>query len=374
MKKIFTVFALLFSLAPAFSIPGFVPYVKDISGEYVYYQDKTFKRESYIGFLTYDDSTYEVRYFAPRDLKKSVPEKEIKIFFTLNPKAENLELTGERIASLIGPDDTEIVNYMHDMIYELSSRRKKAGKIEPNKNAIDGVDFLHTGIRINEDFPQFGGDVTVIYDFLVPIFNIKLIESNSVAPQFFVVTAGKISSTADTSFDSFKGFPEKYSDKKHTLKLNKKAENKTYSLDGGKSIVLDANWNQSMENLWLLGEAALISIGTVPENSEIRSESSPAISPFILRQLLLSNSISYLDWKNIRIENYAKYIRNEFSETSRCSVMALVYQPATLNLTRNIRIITKKENGYDFFTMTAFEEIYRKNERYFGNIVKAYSD
>ena len=81
-----------------------------------------------------------------------------------------------------------------------------------------------------------------------------------------------------------------------------------------------------------------------------------------------------MDWKNIRIENYAKYIRNEFSETSRCSVMALVYQPATLNLTRNIRIITKKENGYDFFTMTAFEEIYRKNERYFGNIVKAYSD
>ena len=317
MKKIFPLFALLFSLAPAFSIPGFVPYVKDISGEYVYYQDKTFKRESYIGFLTYDDSTYEVRYFAPSDLKKSVPEKEIKIFFTLNPKAENLELTGERIASLIGPDDTEIVNYMHDMIYELSSRRKKAGKIEPNKNASDGVDFLHTGIRINEDFPQFGGDVTVIYDFLVPIFNIKLIESNAAAPQFFVVTAGKISSTADTSFDSFKGFPEKYSDKKHTLKLNKKAENKTYSIEGGKSIVLDANWNQSMENLWLLGEAALISIGTVPENSEIRSESSPAISPFILRQLLLSNSISYLDWKNIRIENYAKYIRNEFSETSR---------------------------------------------------------
>ena len=54
--------------------------------------------------------------------------------------------------------------------------------------------------------------------------------------------------------------------------------------------------------------------------------------------------------------------------------MALVYQPATLNLTRNIRIITKKENGYDFFTMTAFEEVYRKNERYFGNIVKGYSD
>ncbi len=374
MKNIFTVFALLFSFASAFAIPCFEPYVKDISGEYVYYQDKTFKRESYIGFLTYDESTYEVRYFAPGDSKKSIPEKEIRIFFTLNPKSENLELTGERIASLISQDDTEIVNYMHDMIYELSSRRKRAGKIEPGKTASGGVDFLHTGIRIDEDFPQFGGSVTVIYDFLVPIFNIKLIESNSAEPQLFVVTAGKISSTTDSAFDSFKGFPEKYSDKKHSLKLNKKAKPKTYSFEGGKSVVLDENWNQSMENLWLLGESALISIGTIPENSEIRGESSMAVPPFILRQLLLSNSISYSDWKNIRIENYEKYIRNEFSENFRCSVTALVYQPTTLNLTRNIKIITKKEKGYDFFTMTAFEEVYRKNERYFNNIVKAYSD
>lgn len=375
MKKLFITLAILFSsVFSVFALPGFSPYINDISGEYVYFQDKTFKRESYVGFLMYDEKTYAARYFAPAKPKENLPEKEIKIFFTLNPDSDHIELTGEKIATNIMPDDTEIVNYIHDLIYELPSRRAKAGEIAPSENASIGVDFLHTGIRINENFPQFGGNVTVIYDFLVPLFNVKLIESSSAESVFFVVTCGRLSSSNDNSFDSFKGFPEKFSDKNHSFKKNRKAEEKIYSTSEGQSIVLDSNWVQSMENLWLLGDASLISMGTIPETTVVNSEKTNFVSPFILRQLLLSSSASYVDWKTIFIENYDYYIRNKQDSSQTFTIRSLIYQPETQNLTRNIKIITKKENLYHFFTLTAFDNVYRKNEKYFEKIIKSYKN
>ena len=375
MKKILSIFVISFTFfSSLFSLPGFNPYIKDIPGEYVYYQDKTFSRESYVGFLTYDEKTYEARYFAPKNDKAKLPEKEVKVYFTLNPSADHVELTGEHISSGITQDDTEIVNYIHDMIYELTARRIKAGEIVPGQNTVEGLDFLHTGIRIDEDFPQFGGDVSIIYDFLVPLFNIKLIESNSAEAQFFVVTAGRVTSADDTAFDSFKGFPQKYSDKSHKFKKNKKAESKVFAMEDGQSVTLDTNWTQSMENLWLLGDAALISMGTIPENALVKVENSPEVSPFILRQLLLSNSTSYVDWKKIFIENYAQYVRNDDLNSSSYTVKTMIYQPSTMNLTKNIKIISKKENGYCFFTITAFDNVYRKNEKYFNDILKSYKN
>ena len=372
MKKIISILSIAFTtFTSVFALPGFTPYIKDIPGEYVYFQDKTFERESYVGFLTYDEKTYEARYFAPKNEKAKLPEKEIKVYFTLNPDADHVELTGERIGSNITSEDTEIVNYIHDMIYELTARRIKAGKIAPNSETVEGIDFMHTGIRVDDYFPQFGGDVTVLYDFLVPLFNIKLIESNSAEAQFFVVTCGRISSNDDTSFDSFKGFPAKYSDKNHKFKKNKKAESKIFTMEDGQSIALDTNWTQSMENLWLLGDAALVSMGTIPENAVVQVENSPKVSPFIIRQLLLSNSTSYTDWKSIYIENYASYVRNDLNSSSY-TVRTMIYQPSSANLTKNIKVISKKESGYCFFTLTAFDNIYRKNERYFNDILKSY--
>ena len=373
MKKLLSILLInLTAFAAVSALPGFKPYINDISGEYVYFQDKTFSRESYVGFLTFDESTYEARYFAPKNEKAKLPEKEIKVYFTLNPNADHVELTGERIDSGISQEDTEIVNYIHDMIYELTARRIKAGNIVPGQNTVEGLDFLHTGIRVDDNFPQFGGDVSIIYDFLVPLFNIKLIESNAAEAQFFVVSAGRITSAGDTAFDLFKGFPAKYSGKNHKFKKNKKAESVVYTMEDGQSVTLDSNWTQSMDNLWLLGDAALISMGTIPENALVSVENSPKVSPFILRQLLLSNSSSYVDWRSIYIQDYAKYVRNDDLNSSTYTVNAMIYQPSTSNLTKNIKIISKKESGYCFFTITAYDNVYARNEKYFNDILKTY--
>ena len=62
MKKIFlsiTTFLLALSL---FALPGITSKINDQSGQFVYYKDSSFARESYFGILIYDEGTYGVRY------------------------------------------------------------------------------------------------------------------------------------------------------------------------------------------------------------------------------------------------------------------------------------------------------------------------
>ena len=72
MKKIAAFFTILFLTVSAFALPGFIPFFQDESGEFVYYRDYSFNRESYVGFLTYDDATYELRYYAPFDKEQNL--------------------------------------------------------------------------------------------------------------------------------------------------------------------------------------------------------------------------------------------------------------------------------------------------------------
>ena len=88
MKKtlLFPALAVLTALRLS-ALPGFSPSISDVPGEFVYYQDKTFERESYIGFLMYDEKTYAARYYAPFDPKKSAPEMNVRVYVTLDPDA-----------------------------------------------------------------------------------------------------------------------------------------------------------------------------------------------------------------------------------------------------------------------------------------------
>ena len=52
--------------------------------------------------------------------KKPLAEKDIRILFTIDASQDHVELTGERIISTVTPDDTDIINYIHDILYELT--------------------------------------------------------------------------------------------------------------------------------------------------------------------------------------------------------------------------------------------------------------
>ena len=124
-----------------FALPGVIPYLEDVSGEYVFYRDYSFKRDTYIGFLYYNETTYAARYYSPAT--ETLPAKNLEFLFTVDASKNALEMTGERILmekciGQIEQSDTDLINYVHDLIYEFASRRKKAGEIsfEDRKSVV----------------------------------------------------------------------------------------------------------------------------------------------------------------------------------------------------------------------------------------------
>ena len=162
MKKIFLSFMAFFiSISAFFALPSVTSSVPDFSGQFVYYKDLSFERESYIGILFYDESTYALRYYAPATGKSKSfkPEKNIHILFTLDSTKNYVELTGERILTAIAPEDTDLVNYIHDFLYERTKCRQNSGEVTEPKS-----DY--------QDYEQFGGKVTLYFNPLIPIFNL----------------------------------------------------------------------------------------------------------------------------------------------------------------------------------------------------------
>ena len=57
--------ALFFATAASHALPCVAQYIPDSSGEYVYYEDKSFKNETFVGFLYFNDTTYAARNYSP---------------------------------------------------------------------------------------------------------------------------------------------------------------------------------------------------------------------------------------------------------------------------------------------------------------------
>ena len=340
MKKLLSSITALFLTVTLYAMPGFTSYIQELPGQYVYYEDKTFTRKSYFGILQFDEKTFAARYYAPADKTQKKPETDVEIYFTVDPKADHLEMTGEKIMSGFTPEETELVNYIHDMLYELSARRIKLGPLSEKKRIV----------RNSEHFGQFGGFVTVEYDGVVPLFNIKSVFTEESSPEFFVVTCGQLTSGTDKSFERFKGFPEQINDNKHAMPKSNKTKEQSFSTESGKTFYLDSSWTQSMENVFMLGDAALITAGTIPY----------APVDFFIRQFMLSTGDSYLDWT-----------RTECTEKDgNISISGIFYQPSTKNFSRNFKVAQKNDSKYDFVTLTVFYSVYEKNRSYFNKIMK----
>jgi hypothetical protein len=359
---IFAVIASAWCISSAEALPGFTPYINDVSGEYVYYQDTTFDRTSYIGFLYYNDSTYAVRYYAPEDKDKQLPEKSMEILFLLDSSADHIELTGERIVNNITPDDAEFVNYIHDIFYELNARRIKAGRTFPSGFSGKQHDvFSCSDIAVADTFPQFGGEVTMKYNYLVPLFNLKSIVSDENTVLLQIVTMGTLRTSADTSFTDFTGIPEKYFDGSHTFVYNKKAERKVFTTSDGQTVPLDSQWTQSMDNLWLLGDSAIVSAAVIPPLGSVETDKGVVV---VLRRMLQSTQGSYISWRDISL-TYAE---------NRYIINGIFYQPESNTVTRTFRILSEKNGGgYYFFTLSVFNNIYQAGHSYFDTIIGGYA-
>ena len=355
MKKLITLFAtLLFSLSAIFALPGFEPVVPDYSGEYVYYRDFTFERESYIGFLTYDQKTYSARYFAPAEKKSKLPQKEIQIFFTINPDTNHLELTGEKVLNIqfLAEEDLKIVNYIHDLLYEFNARRIKLVENNVLSGTQDELEFSGK-ITSNEDFAQFGGSVQINWNAIIPFFNIESIFNQDDAKNVLsVATIGRINSSDDKGFENFKGFPKDFKAKSHKSKINKKAEkSKIENKTTGNSYVIRSDWERPAENMFTLKDfAVLFETSTSEKNLN-----------FIKRQFLLSSEENYLDYANMEFKN------NTFK--------ANYYNFQTGNITTTFKKFEKNVNNQQvsYCSLSVFNDVYKKSPEYFNEIIESFS-
>ena len=355
MKSFFKklVSASIFSVALIFSaaaVPGMVQYIPDFSGEYVYYSDRSFTRTSIVGFLYYNDSTYAVRYYAPADVKNGLQAKDITLYFSVNPNSTVLELTGEKSVGVVEESDADIVNYLHDLLYEFSARAKKA--------------FLDSSEKIEskQDFPQFGGNVTIVFSTQIPIFNIDSIRAADGSYVMSVQTVGALASSSDTSFTAYKGVEGLPKDKTRNFKNKAKSKKVAASFEK-QTINLDAQWSQSAENLWLLGDYALLTLNVVPLPESYAGKET-LFRDTLIRKLCQGTDGSYILWPH----------KTQTIQGKTIKMTNVFYQPASGDVTRDFKILTKMSDGsYSYLNMTVFDSVYQKNKAYFDKILTSYS-
>ncbi|WP_407398173.1 hypothetical protein [Treponema sp.] len=346
-KKIFAAFTLMFvTMLSLASLPGVKQYIPDVSGEYVYYQDSSFKNETVVGFLYFDDSTYAARIYSAANAKTKSTEKDITIYVNVDPSKSGFTLTGEKIDGTV-EGNSDLVNYLHDMLYEFAKRRQN----EP-------LDSIENKV-VTDTFNQFGGNVKIKYNSLVPIFNIEEISGADGKPVLQIQTCGLLVDSSDTSFTSFKGVNGLPKDKKRVFKKDKRSEEVEVN-GGSQKITLDTQWQQSMQNLWLLGDYALLSINEMklPEGMDIEQA-----LDLLSRRFTQSTTHSYSVWQQ------AKVTRTE----NRLSIMNVFFQPESGNVTRDFKIVTRKSDGnFAMLTFTVFDGVYQKSRFYFDTILKSY--
>ena len=348
LKKIILSAIVLASAVCVFALPAVQSYIGDASGEYVYYQDTTFARPTYVGFLFYNDSQYALRYYAAADAKTKQDEVEVEVLISVNPENEKLEFTGELV---VKDGESTLINYMHDLFYDLTARRQKMGEVNGVKD-IAKNDFLDV----------FGGSVVIKYNALIPIFNVKAILNDAGEEQFKVVTVGALKSSQDTSFEDFKGFPKKLADKKRAAvkagkeKITASAKNADASVT--ESVQLDNSWHAEFENIWFQGNAAILTLAPLskPEGDE------ELLTAMLLRSMLHSGEHSYIDVSNAKI-----VFDNGFSVTAQ------YYLNKDSAVQRDIQRLVKTAGGYAFLRLTVFDSLYQKKKSYYENILKSFT-
>lgn len=356
MKKLFIILSLIYFSTLTFALPGVKSLIPDQSGQFVYYKDSSFERESYFGIITFDEGTYGVRYFAPavKDSYPLIPKKDIYILFTMDPAKNYVDLTGERILSPISPADTDIVNYLHDMIYELTARRQKAGVID-------------SFVSINQEYEQFGGDVLISFDPLIPLFNIKSIVDSKNKTVFNLITCGRLVSDKDDHFVAFEGLPVKVEDE-HSLKLDKKAKKTKIQYSKTPShtqkITLDTQWSENAENLFYLDDNAIIVFDIFDFSAFNSAEEKEQQINLFKRNFSNGTQGLYPYIENSQIEEKNNTIK----------VTNLFFNDESKAFTKDYKILTKlDENTYAFMSLTVFQGAYSKNSKYFESIIKSYS-
>ncbi len=355
LKKTFLSLLVIFVIAiSAFSLPGFEENLPTESGEYVYYRDFTFAKDTYLGFLYYSEDSIGVRCFSNGNF-------DVTILFSLDTTKDYIELTGEKIVTQVTKNEVEVVNYIHDMIYEFASRRKKVQNeflTLKEQNAPINKQFV-----VNQDFVQFGGQVQLVFDGSLPVFNLESITDVSGKVLLKAVTMGTLSDSADTSFENFLGF-ENLPEKSEVVK-KKKLSKKEQKLFEEKKQKLDSLWQKvdSMPgDFKTLGDYAILwefPLEIIQDTNA--KQSSDTIFNYFARNNRLSASGTYVYLPESSV-TYKSGLEN--NSKMQISKMLIFTPDAKEKYSVSYKILVENNGSYKMINFTAYESWLKENQDY----------
>ena len=364
MKKILlSLISLVFITFSLCAMPGFSSYIPDQPGEYVYYRDYSFGRESYIGIVCYDSQSYQLRYYAP-ETKQKLPDKTVATLVTVDLVKNHFDFTGEKIlvADYNNNDDFDIINYLHDLMYEFANRRSKHFEINPSNKGYVNFDTLKTnGLYESTYFEQFGGNVRILYDCIIPFFNIKRIENEKGVPVFECVQLGKINSSDDPIFDTFHVFPEKIKVKQNSQKV-KKTKPVDFS-SGRQHLTLDSTWEKKLDYIWVQNEDAIITLMSYAFKGHDKDPY--YVQYYLLRNFLECKDNTFIDYITTDVIFFDKGFKL-YSDT---------HSPSIKKVYTTIKYITASKNPeeYDYMSFAATRGAYQIKRTYYDSILRTYS-
>ena len=319
------------------ALPGIKEYLPTENGQYVYYQDNTFSDTVYIGFLQYDINTYAIRY-VPKNPVNNIPILEIIV--TLDPDKDYVDLTGEKVVQEVTNENTNILNYMHDLLYEFVARRKK----------INNADFSHSYINpilSTEEYSQFGGIVTLKYNAVIPLFSLETIEDEEGNLLFEIVEIGKITDESEKGWDSFLCLPK-------NITTVPKIDVTSTSISDADFATFNDNWKQK-DAFYFIGEEALM--------YSIEISATDRIS--LLRNFSLSSVDNTIYLQKQQVELLADNILRITNVTKQNNADAFL---------RDIKIIKPIKNSISRLTgITVYNNYYEINTSYFNRLIQTSS-
>lgn len=370
---------LLLGVVRLFSLSPQAHFLPTESGTYVYYRDYSFETETYIGFLYYDDNTYGLRFVSlnpppSSNEQNTQPYSTVEVLISVDEKDGQLEMSGERIIGEVTSEDASKLNYLHDLLYLLYAKRsiiKSSDFTRPEHS------FLSSAISQNETIPLFGGDVTILYDFVIPIFNVESICALDTKKQLFVAIAtGKLHASDDTAFSNFFGFPasddigktnvqnQKKCTGNLTTVLPLKSNTEVYNSSMGEKefTQIEADWQQVAGNLLLLGSNGLLYRDSIVTDKKMFENVPYNIYEYMTARFLSGDGDGL----------YFLPSRTFYAYNDTLILFSLLYNPVIKRFVYDTKILApKKDNTYEITALTFFYDFYKHNKAYVNTKIKS---
>jgi hypothetical protein len=340
-------------------------YPESLSGDFVVYRDYSWKEPTWIGFLRYDDSTWGAFVKTPSS------GADVRILFRAERSGGTLVLTGQNIISKISQGDVPAVNYLMQLLPDLSAWRYQAereGAVVPAATIVPGAagspvgkrsELLPPCVSLARDRAEFGGAVTLFFAPEVPVFNLAAMRGSgsdkTSGAMLALERTGRIQSGGDDAFFAFVPRGEPKASAALAVPASRKTEKRAVD---GIELALDGQWTMVADNTFFLGNSAVVIVDTLDLALMQIPRDNLALS--LVRLFSLSSGASWASPDALTVSGTAKRFRIENS----------IYDAESGTVNRDIKLCVPSADGKHcaVATLSVNESAYRANKAYFDSI------